>query len=286
VLASALGDSVVVPVLILLVLAAGSVAAWKRFPLLPFAVFGSAVVLSPTSTFVPLADFYVEHRMYLPIALLAMALVPATGVALERIALRSDRRAAGIAGVAIAASIAVVLGFATTRRNALLSDPVAMMEDALEQAPQNERVQYNLANAYKRDGRTADAIARYEAAIRIAPNIVRSYENLGSLYSQAGRYDDALRVYLAGVKAKPDVAMAHRNVALAYLRLARPEEALASAKKSLELDPRSANGLALLGQALESLGRRSEAAQAYRDALAANPGDRGLSERLAQLESH
>jgi len=154
----------------------------------------------------------------------------------------------------------------------------------LAHAPQNERVHYNLANAYKRLGRLDDAIPHYEAAIRLLPNVVRSYQNLGSLYLEQGKIEDALRVYVAGAKAKPEAAMAHRNVASACLRLGRAEEALAAAERSLRIEATSANGRRLAGDALFALGRGAEAAEQWRAGLAASPRDTGLSERLEKLE--
>jgi Tfp pilus assembly protein PilF len=279
--ATFLGDSIVVPAIILAVIVAAAIALWRRYPLATFAVVGTGVVLSPTSSFVPLADFYVEHRMYLPIAFLAMAIVPAADRAIGR--LIPDVRTATVVKATLGVVIALALAAQTVARNRLLSDPVAMMEDSLAQAPNNERVQYNLANAYKRLGRQQDAIARYETAIRIAPNIVRSYENLGSLYAEMGNHEKALEVWLAGAAAKPEVGMAHRNVATAYLRLGRPEEAFAAAKKSLEVERGNPNGYRLVGLALENLGRKDEAAEVYREGLAVNPGNSTLAQRLAAL---
>ncbi|MFN2425327.1 MAG: tetratricopeptide repeat protein [Candidatus Binatia bacterium] len=280
-----LGDSVLLPAAILLSIAAGALASAKRRPLVPLAVFASAVVLLPTSV-VPLADFYVEHRMYLPIAFVALALVPAVHDAAAALARRFEirPRALRIALGSLAALVAVALTTTTIRRNELLANPIALMEDSLAHAPQNERVHYNLANAYKRDGRLEDAIPHYEAAIRLLPNVVRSYQNLGSLYAEQGKDEDALRVYLAGAAAKPEVAMAHRNVALTYLRLGRAEEALEAAERAVALDPRNANGRRLAGDALLALGRTAEAAESWRAGLAASPGDSMLTERLRRLE--
>jgi len=286
VLPTVLSDSVLLPAAILAVLAAASLALRRRHPPLPFAVFASAVVLSPTSSIVPLADFYVEHRMYLPIAFLALALVPAlhdlAAAAASRLAIPAQVLRVALVGAAAATVLA--LAGATMDRNELLSDPVALMEDSLEHAPQNERVHYNLANAYKRLGRLDDAIPHYEAAIRLLPNVVRSYQNLGSLYLEQGKVEEALRVYLAGADARPEVAMAHRNVASAYLRLGRAEEALAAAERSLKIEAGNANGRRLAGDALLALGRSAEAAESWRAGLAAAPGDAGLRERLEKLE--
>jgi len=281
-----LGDSVIVPAAILFTLAALAAGVRRKQPLLPFAVFGSAVALIPTSSVVPLADFYVEHRMYLPIAFVAMALAAgfhdATAVLASRLAVAA--RPLALLRWSCALAVVVALGAATAARNEVLGDPVALMEDALAQAPQNERVHYNLANAYKRMGRPDEAIPHYEAAIRLLPNVVRSYQNLGSLYLEQGKPEEALRVYTAGAEAKPEVAIAHRNVATALLRLGRAEEALARARTALRLEPGNTNGHRLAGDALLALGRSSEAAAMWREGLAARPGDATLKERLGKLE--
>jgi protein O-mannosyl-transferase len=286
VLSTFLGDSVAIPVAILAALAAAAAAAWKRHPLLSFAVLGSAIVLSPTSSFLPLADFYVEHRMYLPLAFVAMALVPAASDGLGALASRFSlpEGAERLLQGAAAATVLVALAVLTMARNHLLGDPIALMEDALRQAPQNERVHYNLANALRRVNRADEALPHYEEAIRLQPHVVRSYENLGSMYLEQGRLDDALRVFVAGAEAKPDAAMAHRNVANCYLRMGRSEEALASAETALKLEPNNPNGRRIAGDALLQMGKRSEAIAAYRKGLAVSPGDKTLKERLEKAE--
>lgn len=279
VLPTVLGDSVALPAAILAGLGLASLACWRRQPLLTFAFGASAVALSPTSSIVPLADFYVEHRMYLPIAFLAMALVPAFHDASAAVASRfavAPRTVRALRG-AVAVVAVVALAGATLARNRLYTDPVALMENALAQAPQNERVQYNLANAYKSRGRLDDAIPRYEAAIRLIPQVGRSYVNLGSLYMEQGKLEDALRVYRAGAEAAPKWGVLHRMVATVALRLGRAEEALLSAEQAMKVEPGHATGYGLAGLALQKLGRGSEAVEVWRAGLAAKPGDPTLT---------
>lgn len=286
VVGTVLGDSVLLPTLALAAITAAALVLRRRQPIFAFAVVGSAIVLAPTSSVIPLADFYVEHRLYLPIAFLAIAMVTAAHDVLHSLAVRlgTQDRWMRTAGAAVAALVVSALGVATIQRNELLADPIALMEDAVRQAPQNERAHYNLANYYKRAGRLDEAIPHYEAAIRLLPNVVRSYQNLGSLYLQQRKPEKALEVYLAGAAAKPDVAMAHRNVANTYLQLDRPAEALEAARRALAIEPRSVNGRRLAGDALLALGRADEAAAEWRAGLAAAPGDPTLTARLAALE--
>lgn len=280
--ATFLGDGVVLPVVLLAALSLSSLAAWKRRPALPFAVFASAVVLAPTSSFVPLADFYVEHRLYLAVAFLAIALVPPADTALRAALSRAGLGAAAMraARASTAAVVLLALAAATLARNQLLGDPIAMMEDSLSKAPANERVQYNLANAYKRAGRFDDAIRHYEEAIRLIPGVARSYQNLGSLHLEQGRAEKALEVFEAGAAAKPEAAVAHRNVANALMALGRYDEALAKCEHAITLEPKNPNGYRGAGDALMRLGRRGEAIAMWKRGLVEAPGDAVLRERL------
>lgn len=285
VLASPLGDSVAVPLAILVALAVAGLATWKRYPFLAFAVFASGIALAPTSSFVPLSDFYVEHRMYLPVAFVALALVPVFADAGRSLVQRFsvDRVAVAWTGRVLAVVVCGSLTVLTAMQNELLGDPIALLEDALATAPQNERAHYNLANAYKRRGDLDLAIPHYKAAIELRPNVARSYMNLGGIYLNRGDALRALEIYRAGAENNPKVAMAHRNVATALLRVARWEEALAAADASLAIEPNSVNGRKLRATALDKLGRSTEAIEDYRKVLAANPRDENVRARLRAM---
>lgn len=277
---------IAVPAGILAALSVAALASWKSYPLATFAVFGSAVALAPTSSFVPLSDVYVEHRMYLPIGLIALALVPAAFDATGVLAARAGLSAAMVRGMrrALAVAVLAVLALLTVQRNRVFADPLALLLDTVGKAPQNERAQYNLANEYKRRGEQDKAIERYNEAIRIAPHVVRSYMNLGGIYLAQQRYEEALQVFLAGTRNVPGVAMAHRNVAVAYARLGRYGESLEAAERSLALEPDNANGHSLKAQALDQLDRRAEAIAAYEKVLQLAPGQADVKKRLEQLK--
>ncbi|HYC57172.1 MAG TPA: tetratricopeptide repeat protein [Candidatus Binatia bacterium] len=285
VLQSPLGDSVLVPALILVALFGLGAALWRSYPPLLFAVLGSAFVLAPSSSIVPLADFYVEHRMYLAIALMALALVPAayqlTTALTERMSMEAD--VARTVRLGLAVVVCAVLGLLTLQRNNVYADKLLLMQDTLSKAPNSERVQYNIANEYGRRGDNEKAEAHYKEAIRIAPGIVRGYMNLGSLYLKTDRVEEALQTFLAGVAAKPDNAMAHRNAASAYLRLKRPQEALELIDRAVALEPEHPNGRKLRGQALQTLARRDEAREEFEKAAELAPKDASIKTALQQL---
>jgi predicted Zn-dependent protease len=67
----------------------------------------------------------------------------------------------------------------------------------------------------------------------------------------------------AVLRATPDNAMAERLRAQALLDSGRAQEAIGSAKRLLRLAPKSAEGHAILGNALKSVGRDREAAAEF-----------------------
>ncbi len=288
VLTSALGDGAVVPAAILGLLSVAALGLWRRYPLATFAVMGSAVALAPTSTFVPLADFYVEHRMYLPIGFMALSLVPAVFDAAAALSRRFGLSAGTLRAVrrASAAVVLALLALLTVARNQVFADPLRLLLDTVAKAPQNERAQYNLANEYKRRGEQDKAMERYKEAIRLAPHVARSYMNLGAIYLEQQRNEEAMQIFLAGSQNVPRMAMTHRNLAVAYARLGRHAEALAAAQRSLTVEPDNVNGHNLAAQALEKLGRRQEAAAEYEKVLELEPGQADAKKRLEQLQTN
>jgi len=77
------------------------IAAWRRAPYLLFLAVAALALLSPTSSIAPLAEMVNEHRPYLPIGILSLALVIPLGVGLREWPAGRARTAlnAGLVGV-------------------------------------------------------------------------------------------------------------------------------------------------------------------------------------------
>lgn len=244
VLHSALGSAVWLPAI---VLGAGAVAAWSvraRHPLVTFAVLGSLIVLAPTSSVMPLADVYFEHRLYLPIGLLAMgaaAMLFSGGEAawrrgwLPRVVARTLLAAGAVA--ACGALLALTAG-----RNEIYRDPLRLWQDSVAKAPDGERLQYNLANEYVRRGQPEMAIPHYQESIQVNPTQGRAYVNLGLVYLTLGRYREAVTVFETLREQKPSWPLVHRQLATAYRGAGRPADAVASAERLRTLQPRAGQG--------------------------------------------
>ncbi len=106
---------------------------------------------------------------------------------------------------------------------------------------------------------------------------------LGRALLAGGRHREAIDVLRAYLTAVPGSADAHHWMALAHLRLGDRARALAEEEATLALDPRhgAAHRPARRPAVLER--RRTEAVQALRDAVAADPANHALRVSLADL---
>lgn len=280
-------------VLVLSLLAASSVLLWRR-PSIGFAGAWFFALLAPSSSFVPIVtQTMAEHRMYLPLAAVAV------------LAVLGGHAWLGIRSVWLGGAAVVALGFATVVRNSDYRSELSIWSDTAEKIPTNARAHNNLGQALFRAGRIKDAVAAYQAALRLQPNYPETHYNLGVAFARldalaeaiihyeaalklqpvypaahnnfantlvkVGRMEDALTHYAEALRQDPAFAEAHGNWGNALLQLGRAEESLAKFARALELKPGSADGLYNLGNAYAALGRMAEALEKYREAIAVRP---------------
>ena len=181
--ATTLSPPVLAGLLFLLVLAAAGVWAARRFPLIGFAILWFFIAQSVESSFLPIDDVMMEHRMYLAMPGLSLAIAATYGAAQRRWP-RSGR----LAGAAIAALL-VALTFA---RNQVWQTPLSLWSDAARKSPHKARVQVNLGVAYHAEDRLDEAIRHYCAALRIDPHIALARDNIEIALEQQGRLDEIL----------------------------------------------------------------------------------------------
>ncbi len=281
VLHSPLGDMVWVPALILVLVGAAAWLARKRLPLVTFGIWGSGIVLLPTSSIMPLADVYVEHRLYLPIGLLALLAAAAAFDVSKRAVLKEwlPEKAAMTALIGGAVTLCMLLAWLTLARNHLYSDPLLLYQYSATIAPENRRLQYNLANEYNRAGQLAKAVDHYKQALRSKP-FSSVYVNLGNAYAKLGDLKQALSAYEAALEYQPNLALAYRNLAKTHWRMGNRNEGIAAAERAIQLQPRHFNGRKMLGSWYDRMGRTEEALREYRAAARVKPRDQDMRRRI------
>jgi tetratricopeptide (TPR) repeat protein len=267
-------------IVLVLLLAAALWALWKA----PAAGFCGAwffVILSPTSSIVPIMDLCFEHRVYLSlagvIALVVCGLYALVDFLLRRRpALASMSHRLGMAGLILAGAIAAVLATVTFLRNEDYCDPMRMNLHAVQYRPDNARAIYNLGNAYYARDDVDKAIELYHQALALNPMYAGVYDNLGMALGRKGRYNEAYEAFdksFSAYRYEPSLfskigrSEVNYHYGCTLEAQGRPREAVERFRNSLELDPSSPEKWTALGGALTRSGRPDEAVEAFRRSL-------------------
>lgn len=251
---------VVLPGLLIAVLAGGTMWALWRRPSIGFAGAWFFAIIAPSSSIIPVAtQTAAEHRMYLPLAAVIVAVVLAAHAWLGRRAL--------IAGLVAA----MILAGLTFQRNALYRDELALWADTVAKRPENPRAHYNLAEILARAGRRPEAAAAYEAAIRLDPDYAEAYNNLGVLLNQLGRPKEAWEKFERSVRIDPGNAVSQNNLGDSLAQHGRLGEGIAHFETALQLQPDYPEALNNLGGALLQLSRTAEAIVRFERVLKLKP---------------
>ena len=248
--------------LLVLALVAGTFVALIRRPALGFLGAWFFVILAPSSSVLPLVTQTVaEHRMYLPLAAVVLAVVLAVDRALSRWSLP-------VLGVL---TVAALVG--TLRRNADYRDEVVLWRTSLAACPTSARAHSNLGRALYDRGEFAEAVGHYETALRIAPEFADAHYNLGLALDRLGRTTEALAQFAAAAEIRPSFAEAQLEWGRLLAKSHRWEEAATHYAQALQSAPGSALAHNHLGVALVELGRPDEACEHYARALQIDPSD-------------
>lgn len=309
--AASVRDVLIPGAIIVGLLLAGVVLHVRKKPL-GFLILAFFLILAPTSSFIPIADLCVEHRMYLPLAsVIAVVVMLVHGVASRRSQVSSN------AMIIVALLIAAVLAVRTFVRNRDYASEEAMWRSVVSARPENYRahdhlgttlmdqgdfvgamahfrealrinpdmtvIENNLANACAQSGNLDEAISLFQGILKKDPNLPRTHLNLALALQMKGRVAEAVGHYDAGMTPGIREAGAWRNYALALQQVGRPRDAETALRRALDLMPSDPEGHVLLGSLLEGRGDEPAATDAYRAALRIDPGNRNARQRLERL---
>jgi tetratricopeptide (TPR) repeat protein len=240
-------------------LAAATLVALRRRPVLGFLGAWFFIILAPSSVVPVATQTMAEHRVYLPLA--AAAAAAAAGV----YAL-AGRRSWPVLGL-----LALLLGCLTARRNEVYASELSLWTDTVAKRQDNANARNYLGLALARAGRIPEAIEQYRAALGIQPAYPGVLNNLGNALDRSGRTPEAIGCYEAALRLEPGFAAAHHNLAKALERSGRAPEAIRQLGEALQIEPDHADVHDDLGEALLRVGRIPEAIEQFGAALRINP---------------
>ncbi|HUI06036.1 MAG TPA: tetratricopeptide repeat protein [Verrucomicrobiae bacterium] len=275
------------PMVVVGTLLGASAWAWARRPAWGFAGAWFFLILAPSSSFMTLPDPLCDHRMYLPLAIVASLAVTGLYVAAGR------RSLVGLAVVAIG------LGFLTWRHNqgycrnphfslGLAYQRAGMPQEAIEQFEQALRdksddalTHFNLGVALMTSGRQQEAMEHFDEALKFRPNFTEAHYLLANILAQKGKLQEAIEQYEQTLTFMPDFAEAHFNLGIVLQEAGMLPEAMEEYQQALRFNPDLADAHNNLGIALFRSGKLQEAIQHYEQALKLKPDNAGTHNNLA-----
>lgn len=245
-----------VPLLAGSAVASLSLVAWRRpSPWLLFALGWFLVCLLPTLV-VPLNILVNDHRLYLSLFGLALAVACGTQAARARWPVWVW---------------SVVLGVLCFQRAGVWRDEISLWRDAARQAPLMAEAHYNLGYAQHQAGDLEHARQAYERAVALSPDYVRAQVNLGAIYRAQGELPKAEAAFLLALAAEPGQVEALNNLGLIYAGRGEYPEAIGLYQQALERAPGQADIWLNLGLAYRDSGRREQAVTALSRAIQLDP---------------
>ena len=220
-------------------LLAATVWALVRKPKWGFVGAWFFLILAPSSSIMPIKDLAVEHRMYLPLAAVAAAVILVAYLAWERLAGADEgRRLPGqLLAAILILSAAAALGRATFLRNKDYATVMAVWSDAARKAPRNPRALNNFGWELRNRGDYQGALDRLNRAIELYPRYADAYNNRAYTYASMKRFDEAFDDCNKAIEFKPDLAAPYNNRGNLYAQLGSIKKALEDFDRAIELKP-------------------------------------------------
>ncbi len=197
--------------------------AWKKRSAAALWALGFFVLIAPSSSIVAQADAMFEHRTYLPMVSMAIAL----GFLLEHVARPKLT-------LAFALLIPAMLA-GTILRNADWHDEKTFWTDAAGKSPGKARTWFGLARAWADD--PAKEREYLNKGLAIDPDNADLHNEYGILLLRANQPAAALEQFQRAMALTEETADRWNNIGAAYFRMNDIEASLRSFQRALQLDP-------------------------------------------------
>lgn len=286
---------IVPPLIVVGLLGCATLLALVRWPIVGFLGAWFVIALGPTSSFLPIGDLRVEHRMYL--AILACAALAVIGVArlFGAIARSSPSMKPRVGTIAAAALllVAAALGARTITRNRDYATPASLWASTLMVRPSNDRALNNFGAALAEDARrhqrpvdttllarVADAIASAAAS---NPDDPEQYATLGMIYSDMQSPDRAEQAFRTALARDPDHDRANYRLGILLMNRGDLGGAAECFGRAIKRQPEGDQSYNALGAIRVRQNRLDEAERVFKDGLSRNPHSPKLHANLGQV---
>lgn len=149
---------------------------------------------------------------------------------------------------------------------------VAQYSKAVELAPNDAALVFNLGEAQHKAGKNLDGvISQYRAALKLDPDLASAKVNLGKALAEKGLFGEAKEVLAAVNKTTLVDAEAHYNLGVILLRENNTTESQTQFERTLAANPKHAPALNNLGVVWDARGDHKKALDYFKKAALVDP---------------
>lgn len=210
---------------------------WARYGVLAgWLILSFFLILAPTSSIMPIADLCVEHRMYLPLAVVISGISLLAYASLKRLELSSKRPLMLRCGfLLIVLSIVALLGWQTNLRNREYQNGIALWNSVLKVRPANPRAWFMLASEYYGRSQFHEALPLYEKAISFGMPVAEFHAGYADCLREVNRATEAIPQYDKAITLEPDLSKAHNGLGVLMHRAGKLSDAQESFQMATDL---------------------------------------------------
>lgn len=209
-----------------------AVLKWRNVWIITGAIW-FFIALAPTSSFIPLNDLAVEHRMYLPMSL-GLSLIAGVGI----------KTIPAFWRFRLLVVLIALFSITTATRNTDWINEINLWKDSARKNPFSPRPHNNLGKAYYEKGNLALASYHLEQSVANITKFVASQYNIQdpkSFFERGniitGKNNESKLVSPGSIKIMAELVEPHYNLASVYLDQERLDEAEKEYLKTLALRP-------------------------------------------------
>jgi Tfp pilus assembly protein PilF len=236
-----------------------AIAFYKRIPILCFGVLFFYLAHSIESGFIPITDLAFEHRNYLPLVGLVLALV----ACIEPLTRQSTILVKSTAAI-VSVIVFIALGTQTVLRNEQWQDPMVFFTHELQHNPTNQRTLHDMVNLMTNNGQYDEAIGYLERLYEVSNGEVHSMVSVThlSILINQNKAEEAIKLgeSLLLASLHPHVrSLILSNLAIVYVNQNRYEQAKSYFQEAVEYWKLPVNSLVAYAYTLYQLNELTEA---------------------------
>ncbi|MDT3739975.1 MAG: hypothetical protein RO257_10805 [Candidatus Kapabacteria bacterium] len=186
---------------------------YKYNRLITFGILWTFLTISIESSIIPIADVMFEHRVYLPMLGMILALI---GILYEVFSRREKLLPVMFILLFVFAGISGVLA---NKRNNVWNSELTLWTDAVHKSPQKARTYFKRGQANLTDGKVAWALYDFNQVIRYRPEFISAYTYRSAILESLNKNREALNDHDKFIELSKDKTQGYLNRARAYAKM-------------------------------------------------------------------